>query len=162
MKLKLALAGLTMTLVGCYSAEEVHATHPSDATKNDTKVEHVADTMSMMNDTSHLTSTFYFAYDKSSIDETNKKLLLAVADFLVKHPKENIKIIGHTDVRGTREYNHALGQRRADAIAAYLMEHGVKAEQIKVISHGKENPLSTTENDQAQALNRRVEIIFVK
>jgi peptidoglycan-associated lipoprotein len=115
-----------------------------------------------VDDKSHLTSTFYFQYDKSMLDDTNKKLLLAVADFLVKHPDAKIEIVGHTDIRGTREYNQSLGQRRAAAVAQCLEEHGVRPDQIQVVSHGKEHLLSASENDQAQALNRRVEIIFKK
>jgi peptidoglycan-associated lipoprotein len=167
MKLKLAIAGLSILLAGCYSAKEVDTAADQSKPamtkemKSDANVAPVAAT-NVVTETSQLTTTFYFQYDKSTIDETNKKLLQAVADYLVKNPEMKVNVIGHTDVRGTKEYNLALGQRRADAVAALLKEHGVHADQINVMSHGKENLLSTSENDQAQALNRRVEIVFVK
>jgi peptidoglycan-associated lipoprotein len=160
MKLKLAIAGLALVLSGCQHSENTSAYQNS--VKPDAKTEQPVKVAghSASEKTANLTTVYYFQYDKSAIDDTNKKLLEAVAEYLMKNPEAHVNVIGNTDIRGTKEYNLALGQRRADAVAKCLQEHGAKASQITVSSHGKEKPLSTTENDQAQSLNRRVEIVF--
>jgi peptidoglycan-associated lipoprotein len=155
MKIKIAIAGLALILAGCQSATD--ASNDSSYGQ-DVKAVKTASTM----DQAQLTSTFYFAYDKAGLDDTSKKLLQAHAEFLNSHPEQSITIAGHTDARGTKEYNQSLGQRRANAIASFLKEQGVSQNQIKTVSFGKEHPLTNAENDQAQALNRRAEINYAE
>ena len=67
---------------------------------------------------------------------------------------------GHADERGTREYNLALGERRADAVRRVLLANGVAASQIKVVSYGEERPAALGHNEDAWALNRRAELVY--
>ena len=113
-------------------------------------------------DIENLTTVFYFDHDSYSIDDVNKKLLSSVATYLKDNPKQKVVLIGNSDLWGPHEYNQALGQKRANAVGYYLESLGVPKEQINAISRGKENPLSLADNEQAQALNRRVEILFEK
>ena len=79
----------------------------------------------------------------------------AQAEWLQANPDTNVIVEGHTDDRGTREYNLALGERRAVAVKNYLISRGVDAERIKTISYGKERPAVVGANEAAWAQNRR-------
>ena len=81
-----------------------------------------------------------------------------VNGYLRKNKKLNVTIEGHADERGTREYNLALGQRRSESVASYLIANGIKRNQLSVKSYGEERPLSLGSNDSAWSKNRRVEI----
>ncbi len=104
--------------------------------------------------------TIYFDYDSSQISTEGQSALNAHAEFLSLNPKQVITIEGHTDERGTREYNLSLGERRAQAVADFLMASGVPAQQMKVTSFGEENPVALDHNESAWQLNRRVELIY--
>ncbi len=104
--------------------------------------------------------TIYFDYDSSQISSEGQSALNAHAEYLSLHPDQIITIEGHTDERGTREYNLSLGERRAQAVADFLMASGVPAQQMKVISYGEENPVALDHNESAWQLNRRVELIY--
>lgn len=93
--------------------------------------------------------TVYFAYDRYDVDATARGILQAQAEWL-KSNNKNVIIEGHCDERGTREYNIALGDRRANAVKNYLVAMGVPASRIRTVSYGKERPIGT--NDAA---NRR-------
>lgn len=82
----------------------------------------------------------FFDFDKSTLREEGKKVLNAQAEWFKKHPKENVVIEGHTDVRGSAEYNMKLGQRRADAARNYLVSKGVSPDRIRTVSFGKSRP----------------------
>ena len=75
-----------------------------------------------------------------------------------KNNKITISLEGHADERGTREYNLALGQRRSESVASYLIANGIKRNQLSIKSYGEERPLSLGSNDAAWSKNRRVEI----
>ncbi len=107
-----------------------------------------------------LISVFYFDCNESSLDDVSKKLLSTVAIYLKSNPSQKIVIVGNTDILGPHQYNQALGQQRANSVSIYLISQGVPPQQMSVVSRGKENPLSLVDSDQAQALNRRVEILF--
>ncbi|PTY37116.1 peptidoglycan-associated lipoprotein [Saccharospirillum sp. MSK14-1] len=102
----------------------------------------------------------YFDFDKSEIRTEFRTVLNAHAMNLVANPNMSIVLEGHADERGTREYNLALGERRAQAVADYLMLKGAAASQIDTVSYGEERPvaLGSTEADYAE--NRRVEIVY--
>ncbi len=104
--------------------------------------------------------TIYFDYDSSQISTEGQSALNAHAEFLSLNPEQVLTIEGHTDERGTREYNLSLGERRAQAVADFLMASGVPAQQMKVTSFGEEKPVALDHNESAWQLNRRVELIY--
>ena len=97
----------------------------------------------------------FFGFDKSNLSAEAVKVLKVQAEYLKANPEKQIIIEGHTDDRGTREYNLALGERRAVAVKNYLMSRGVDADRIRVISYGKERPAVVGANEAAWAQNRR-------
>ena len=100
-------------------------------------------------------STVYFDYDQSSLTSEAQATLDRQAAFLKASPSFRIIIEGHCDERGTREYNLALGDRRASAVRDYLVAKGINASRLSTISYGKERPSVGGSNDTSYALNRR-------
>ena len=97
----------------------------------------------------------FFDYDSSALSAEAKATLAAQAAFLAGNPSVTITVEGHCDERGTREYNLALGERRATAARDYLVAQGVNAARIKTISYGKERPSFIGSNPYAYSKNRR-------
>lgn len=97
----------------------------------------------------------HFAYDSYELDGPARAILDSQAQWLAKYPNTRITIEGHADERGTREYNLALGERRADAVKAYLAGKGFSSANIATISYGKERPLVEGSDESAWAQNRR-------
>ena len=102
----------------------------------------------------------FFDYDKYNLRQEARELLQANARVLKEHPDARFVLEGHCDERGTNEYNLALGQRRADAVMAYLNDLGVPAGQMSTISYGEERPFDTRSNEAGWARNRRVSFQF--
>ena len=100
-------------------------------------------------------STVYFGYDQSTLTAEGQATLDRQAAFLKANPTIRIVIEGHCDERGTREYNLALGDRRASAARDYLVAKGVNPSRLTTISYGKERPAVGGSNDTSYALNRR-------
>lgn len=107
-------------------------------------------------------TVFYFDFDKSIVRPESREALAKHAEFLVANPDARIVLEGHADERGTREYNMALGERRAKAISRYLTIQGVAASQIETVSFGEEVPVAFGHEDNAWQLNRRVEVRYEK
>jgi peptidoglycan-associated lipoprotein len=103
---------------------------------------------------------FYFAYDSSSLPPEDIRAIEAHAYYLVHHPNARVRVEGHTDSRGSREYNIALGERRAQAVARILFLAGVENHQVAVVSYGSEKPAVQGMNEDAWRYNRRAEIIY--
>lgn len=99
--------------------------------------------------------TVHFATDSSDLDSEAQGILTAQASWLQKNSNVRVTVEGHCDERGTREYNLALGERRANAAKDFLVSHGVDAGRISVISYGKERPIATGDDEAAWAQNRR-------
>ena len=97
----------------------------------------------------------YFDFDSSALSADAKSTLNAQAAFLRSNPSVRITVEGHADERGTREYNLALGDRRASAAGDFLVAQGIDGARIKTISYGKERPEMVGSNDEAWAKNRR-------
>ncbi len=97
----------------------------------------------------------FFDFDKSEITTKSEGVLKRQAAWLQKYPNKTVIIEGHCDERGTREYNLALGERRANSVREYLISLGVSAARIETISYGKERPAVLGSNDSAWAQNRR-------
>ncbi len=101
------------------------------------------------------TDTIHFATDSSDVDSESQAILTKQAAWLAKFPNVRVTIEGHCDERGTREYNLALGDRRANSAKNFLVNAGVNAARISVISYGKERPVATGSDEDAWAQNRR-------
>tara|TARA_B100001989_G_scaffold187086_1_gene136554 strand:+ start:71 stop:547 length:477 start_codon:yes stop_codon:yes gene_type:complete len=97
----------------------------------------------------------FFATNKSSLTTKSRETLRKQATFLRKNKNLSVTIEGHADERGTREYNLALGERRANAAKDYLMTYGISGKRISVISYGKERPVNTESTPLAWSQNRR-------
>ena len=97
----------------------------------------------------------FFATNKSSLTSASRETLRKQATWLRKNSEITVVLEGHADERGTREYNLALGERRANAAKDYLMTYGVSANRISVISYGKERPVDSGSNPLAWSKNRR-------
>jgi len=99
--------------------------------------------------------TVHFDYDKYDIMDSDKAVLQRQAEWLNKYPSVRVTVEGNCDERGTREYNLALGARRANAVKEYLVSVGVSAGRLETISYGKERPTCTESSESCYAQNRR-------
>jgi peptidoglycan-associated lipoprotein len=102
----------------------------------------------------------YFDFDSSQVRDEFRPILQAQATYLSAHPSARVVLEGHTDERGSREYNLGLGERRAQAVRQILLVLGVSAQQMQVVSYGKEKPAAVGHNEEAWRMNRRVEIVY--
>lgn len=105
-------------------------------------------------------SIVHFAYDSDALSADDISLLKLHAAFLKSNTDVSARLEGHTDERGTTEYNVALGERRAKSVRYFLQSAGVKARQLEVISYGELKPAVRGEDEGAWAQNRRTEIIY--
>ncbi|MBA4337978.1 MAG: peptidoglycan-associated lipoprotein [Hyphomonas sp.] len=96
----------------------------------------------------------YFDLDQYRLDSEDQDILKRQAAWLASYPNVRILIAGNADERGTREYNLALGERRANAVKEYLVSLGVSASRVDTVSYGKERPVAGGSNEQSWALNR--------
>ena len=97
----------------------------------------------------------FFATNKSSLTTASRATLRKQANYLRKNKNLNVTIEGHADERGTREFNLALGERRANSAKDYLMTYGISSNRISVLSYGKERPVDSGSNPLAWSKNRR-------
>lgn len=102
----------------------------------------------------------YFDYDSFSVKDEYKPVLQAHAKFLVENPTAKVYLQGHTDERGSREYNLALGQKRADAVRRIMTVLGVKDNQIEGVSYGEEKPKNAGHDESSYGQNRRADILY--
>ena len=96
----------------------------------------------------------FFAYDRSDISSEGQQILQRQAEWLKRYPQVSVTIEGHCDERGTREYNLALGERRATAVKNVLVALGIPATRIQTISYGKERPIVVGSSEDSYAQNR--------
>lgn len=96
----------------------------------------------------------FFAFDRSDIDAEGRETLQKQAAWLQRYPNVYVRIEGHCDERGTREYNLALGERRANAVKNVLIAEGISPARISTISYGKDRPIVLGSNEEAWAQNR--------
>lgn len=102
-------------------------------------------------------TVFYFAFDKAVLSDDSRAALVENAQFLMSNPRA-VRLEGHADERGTREYNMALGERRANAVKDFMIMQGVSGSMIEVISYGEERAASFGSSAAAWSMNRRVEL----
>ena len=101
-----------------------------------------------------------FAFDSSEIDAEAASILDDQVAFLASHPDARVLVAGHTDERGSREYNHALGERRAQAVRNYLASQGVTDARVETISYGEDRPVAAGTDEASHAQNRRAELSY--
>ena len=106
--------------------------------------------------------TYYFDFDSSNVNDNEKPAIFANASNLQAHPNAKILLEGHTDPRGSREYNVALGERRANSVAELLKAKGVNADQIRVISYGAERLAVAGHNEEDYRRDRRVVLVYLQ
>jgi len=97
----------------------------------------------------------FFAFDRSDISPEARQIVTRQADWLRRYPNVTVTIEGHCDERGTREYNLALGERRAQAVKNVLVASGISASRMSTISYGKERPAVVGSSEESYAQNRR-------
>lgn len=102
----------------------------------------------------------YFDYDSSDIQSQFIDILRAHASYLSSNSGASVTLEGHTDERGTREYNLALGDQRADTVRRYLLAEGVPDSRVDIMSYGEERPADPGHSESSWALNRRVELVY--
>ena len=102
----------------------------------------------------------YFAYDSNDVSEDYLALVKHHGKYLSFNPQAKMRLEGHADERGTREYNIALAERRAQAVKQIMLYEGADSSQITVISYGEEKPVSFSHDEESMQLNRRVEIVY--
>lgn len=104
-------------------------------------------------------TVFYFDFDVAEFQPQDRQTLVYHARDLAANPNRRVRLEGHADERGTREYNLALGERRANGIMNFLIVNGASRSQLEVVSYGEERPAATGQTERAYAQNRRVEIV---
>lgn len=103
--------------------------------------------------------TVNFGYDKSSLDSAARAQVATNVEWMKANANVRVQIEGHCDSRGTIEYNVALGERRANAVKAYMVSLGINADRLSVISYGKEKPLEMGDSEAAWSKNRRANFV---
>ncbi len=104
----------------------------------------------------------FFGFDQFNIDAEDMAVLQSQAQWMQRNPAARVLVEGHADERGTRDYNLALGERRANAARNYLISLGIAANRIDVISYGKERPAALGSDEQSWAQNRRAVTLVVR
>jgi peptidoglycan-associated lipoprotein len=154
----ICLAGLTGLAACTHKQEAVNTTPPPVHTAPVTQPPPVTSSIlpgSEQDFRVNVGDTVHFALNKYQVEDNDKTLLQRQAAWLIKYPRVRVRIEGNADERGTREYNLALGARRASAVKEYLTGQGVSAERIDTISYGKERPVCAESNEACWSQNRR-------
>ena len=102
----------------------------------------------------------YFEYDKAEVDAKSLELLVEHAQYLGANTDLQIRLEGHADERGSREYNIGLGEKRAQAVRQILLLQGAATAQTSTVSYGEERPAALGSDDESMSLNRRVELVY--
>jgi peptidoglycan-associated lipoprotein len=161
MHLKLMAAAGLMVLAGCTTkppATTAPPIEPPPAADNTAPV--TSESSSIIPGSAedlrvNVGDTVHFDYDHYELRDEDRNILQRQASWLQKYPQARVTVEGHCDERGTREYNLALGARRANAVKEYLVGLGVSAGRLTTISYGKERPICTQSSEDCYAQNRR-------
>ena len=148
----LIIALSTLALTACSTAKK-SGVGSGDVYTGNATVEYLA---------SGVKDRVFFATNSSSLTTASRDTLRKQANYLRKNKKLNIVLEGHADERGTREYNLALGEKRANSAKDYLMTYGISGKRISVISYGKEKPVNSASTPLAWSQNRRSVTIKAK
>jgi len=154
-------------LAGCPSTKKVAPEAPPAPTTDTSGVDNAAatvDNTDAQGPSGELLSKriVYFDFDSSAIRADSQSVVAAHAKYLAANPQQKVRLEGHADERGSREYNIGLGERRGQAVRRALLLQGVAELQLSTVSYGEERPAAAGSDEQAYALNRRVEIVYLK
>jgi len=147
------LVGAVALLAACSTAPEEGANATGDAASSAQKLGPAAG--SVQDFVVNVGDRVFYDFDQYNLTDAARATLANQATWLKKFPSAMVTLEGHADERGTREYNLALGERRANAAKEYLVSLGVEASRVKVVSFGKERPVALGHNEAAWAQNRR-------
>jgi peptidoglycan-associated lipoprotein len=166
--LKVVFATAVITLAACKGGGEVVPESTDNVGANDTvstsgneSTRGVTETPEEIRNRELLSSlVIYFDYDQADIKPEFNAMLQAHGRRLSQGANLQVRLEGHADERGSREYNIGLGERRAQAVRRVLMLQGATAQQLSTVSYGEERPAQTGSDDEAWRLNRRVELVY--
>ena len=159
MHLTRSISILTIFIIFIASCSSVQVTEESVRESSIATVEvSTDDSYSTSNLAMSVSATVYFDFDKFNLTSRSIQALRGVVSTMSENTELTIVIEGHADDRGTREYNLALGQRRAESVADYLESNGINRTRLSIISYGEENPVDASSNEAAWSNNSRVEI----
>lgn len=156
--MKFAVLSAALLLAACTHKQEAVNTAPPPAPPPPPQQQAVTSSIipgSAQDFKVNVGDTVHFALNQYNIEDNDKTTLNKQAQWLARYPSVRLSIEGHCDERGTREYNLALGARRANAVKEYLVAQGVSAARLETISYGKERPICTESNEDCWAQNRR-------
>lgn len=166
----LALCGTLIALVGCAAKPQeqkvmVSPTGFAPVAADTTNTPYTGESLinnspEIVQAAASLPNVVHFAFNSDAIDETAAKILDQQIGFLTANQNAKVLIAGHTDERGSREYNLSLGERRAVAVRQYLASKGVNAEAVQVVSYGEERPVAQGNDEASWSQNRRAEFIY--
>ncbi len=160
-----ALALSVAWVAGCSTSGSSTSTGSATTGGNDGSTQGVSQggglSGSSMTDVADLQTVFYFDFDKSVVKAAGFTDLEKHAAYLAANPSAQVVLEGHADERGTREYNIALGERRAKAVARFMQVNGASAGQLETVSFGEEKPAVLGHSEASWSQNRRVELKYV-
>lgn len=160
------LAAVTLTLGACASKPKQLPPEPGSTTTTETMPTTTTPTGPVPGSqadflASVMSDTILFDTDRYNVDVADQGILQSQAAWLARYPSKSIIIEGHADERGTRDYNLALGERRANAAKNYLVSLGVSPSRITTLSYGKERPVALGSDEESWARNRRAVTVTV-
>tara|TARA_B100000214_G_scaffold326024_1_gene263854 strand:+ start:549 stop:1031 length:483 start_codon:yes stop_codon:yes gene_type:complete len=159
MELSKSLLSISLTILLIAACSSVQVTEESVTESSIATVEVTSpETYQTKTAAISTSATIYFDFDKSNLTSRSIQTLRGVISSMKDNSSLTLVLEGHADERGTREYNLALGQRRAESVADYLESRGIKRSRLVVKSYGEERPAVDSSNERAWARNRRVEI----
>ena len=156
----ITIIAATFILAACATTPPETSSSGSSASSSSSTVSLVQDGVYVGDETIEMLAVdvpdrVFFAYDSYALTSAAQSTLSKQAKWLKANPSVTISVEGHADERGTREYNLALGERRANAAKDYLMTYGISSDRISVLSYGKERPVDSGSNPLAWSKNRR-------
>lgn len=156
------VSGVAFGLVGCTASKNKSASNEyTDSNGINTASNFYGEVLSPEQELALLDQkVVHFAYDDSRLTQQDERVLNVHAKYMLDNPDMSLRINGHTDERGGREYNIALGERRAQSVGRFLETRGVPSNRLSEVSYGKEQPINLESNDAAWSENRRAELEY--
>ncbi|MHB1100444.1 MAG: peptidoglycan-associated lipoprotein Pal [Burkholderiales bacterium] len=159
---KMMFSALLVSLLAACGSQPTKEAAKAPEQKAAAGAETKAVAVNPLNDPNNILShrSVYYDFDKSIVKDEYKPMVKAHSEYLVGHASAKVQLQGNCDERGSREYNLALGQRRADSVKKLMEAAGASAAQISTVSYGSEKPRASGHNEEAWAQNRRTDIVY--